>query len=88
MMKDWSNFLDVTGKAVASTGYKPSFWSYLAIKLVDNALAACVTFFVLFFSIIGLFFVDQANKESVNWVLHAAEVCLGVLLGILKSRKN
>ncbi len=81
-MKDWAKFSRLEGIA-KTEGSTPSIWRYIAIKLTDNGLATIVVFLLLFFGSIGLFV--TTTETQTNWALHAAELCLGVLLGLLKA---
>lgn len=84
-MKDWSQYAKTVKDSHQTGGAEPKISSYLAIKFVDNLLPLSVFILTMVFSIIALFVIDTENQQKLNWALHAAELCLGVFLGLLKG---
>jgi len=86
MMDDWNTFAQISKQThPTGDGGQPKVLNYLAIKFIDNFLTVSVFLLTVFFSIIALFVLDSANQEKLNWALHAAELCLGIFLGLLKG---
>jgi len=84
-VNDWEQFARTTQDTAKVAGAKPSAWQYLLIKATDNSLEIAVFVLTLIFTYIGLFIFDSTQLEKTNWALHAAELCLGVFLGLLKT---
>lgn len=88
-MKDWNTFAKTHHEHVATTSDKPKVRDYILLKTTDNMLAISVFILTLIFAYVGLFqFNSDGNADKVNWALHAAELCLGVFLGLLKGVKK
>lgn len=84
-MKDWSDYTKTKTTSGSSEDSKPSIKEYMLIKLTDNFLAFAVfILFIILFSV-GLF-AELGTKT--DWTLHAAELCLGVFLGLLKKQSK
>ena len=84
------NFKDYTESymtTIQTTGKKPNPLGYLIVTLTDNLLIMAVLILTLIFAYIGLFSIDQSKHEQMNWALHAAELSLGVFLGLIKKIK-
>lgn len=87
-MTSWEQFAKTHHEGVTTTGTKPSPLEYVVIAATENALSIVVIVFTLLFAIVGLFMFSPTDREKMNWALHAAELCLGVLLGLLKTRRR
>jgi hypothetical protein len=85
-MKDWGDYIKASNPE--TTGKKPTVWGYLIIKAIDNSLVIAMVVFTLFFSAIGLFMLNKGDDTKLNFALHASELCLGVLLGLMKNLKK
>ncbi len=85
-MKDWDTFARTCNESATTTGTKPSTFDYLLIKATDNALAVSVFILIIFFSAIGLFFINEAEHEKSNFALHAAELCIGIFFLAFSNR--
>ncbi|HET9569786.1 MAG TPA: hypothetical protein VFP20_00030 [Bacteroidales bacterium] len=84
-MKDWSEYLKVVSEAQATTGERPKVGGYILIKITDNSLIIVLILLTLIFSGLGLFLkCDTPDKTS--WAFHAADLCLGVFLGVISTR--
>lgn len=88
MMKDWNLFAKTHHDHVATSGEKPRVIDYVFLKITDNMLEIGVFCLTLIFAYIGLFSMNETQTSKVNWALHAAELCLGVFLGLLKGVKK
>lgn len=84
-MKDWSQYAKTVKDSHQTGGVEPKISSYLAIKFIDNLLPISVFVLTIIFSTIALFVIDAGNQQKLNWAMHAAELCLGVFLGLLKG---
>ncbi|MFC1524284.1 hypothetical protein ACFL6N_05795 [Thermodesulfobacteriota bacterium] len=86
-MEDWASFAKTSQETATVTGANPNPWAYLIIKSTDNFLGISVFVLTLVFASIGLFGFDSTQIDKTNWALHAAELSLGVFLGLLKTKK-
>jgi len=85
-MENWSEFAQTHNESATSSGEKPKVIEYILIKIIDNMLPTSVFILTIFFAIMAFFFLNDTVKT--NWALHAAELSLGVFLGLLKSKKS
>jgi hypothetical protein len=81
-MKDWAEYSKSKTTGGSTENSKPSIREYMLIKLTDNFLAVAVFVLCVIFAAIGIFGKQDNNTA---WTLHAAELCLGVFLGLLKK---
>jgi hypothetical protein len=84
-MKDWSEFAKTAQATAESVGTAPSAWQYIIIKATDNFLAISVFILTLIFAYVGLFTFTDIESDKASWSLNAANLCLGVFLGLLKK---
>jgi hypothetical protein len=88
-MTDWASFTKIHGERIATTGEKPKITHYLVVKATENMLKISVFILILLFAYIGIYgATTQTDANKMNWALHAAELCLGVFLGLLKSSEK
>lgn len=80
---NWIDFSKIHRNNVSASSGKPPITEYLIIQAADNALAISVLFLLLFFAGCALF--SSLPDEVLKWAIHAAELCLGVFLGLLKN---
>lgn len=80
-MMDYLKFVQSHTVKGSGESKPPSTRKYFWVQVIDNGLAIAVFILCVLFGLIGLF-VDAA-EDRVSWALHAAELCLGVLLGLL-----
>ncbi len=83
-MKEWTEY-SKAARAPEKGGAEPSIWGYVAIRLIDSMLPVSVLVLTLIFFFTALFFIKDTDGTRLNWALHAAELCLGVFLGLLKG---
>lgn len=84
-MKDWNEYTKVVSEAKTATGKSPKIGGYILVKLTDNFLVVGLVMLTLIFAGIGIFY-ETNEPEKTNWSLHAAELCLGVFLGVISSK--
>lgn len=84
-MKDWSQFAKACNDTAKATGSKPNPLDYFIVKFTDNLIPFSIFILTIVFAYVGLFMIDPAENQKVNWALHAAELSLGVFLGLLKG---
>lgn len=83
-MKEWTSYTKTKNSEGSSeTIDKPKVLEYILIKVTDNFLAIAVFALCISFGGVGLF--CELKSDSTNWALHAAELSLGVFLGLLKK---
>lgn len=84
-MKDWQAYSAT--KANSSVTKPPSAVEYGFIKLIDNALPACVLSLTLLFAGLGAFFRWKLPQpETAIWFFDGAKLCLGVFLGAISQK--
>ena len=88
-MDDWKTYSATKNESQqGSSENKAKILEYILIKLTDNFLVVAIFSLCLLGGWVGLFKIDNStNPDKVNWALHAAELCLGVFLGLLKKKK-
>jgi len=84
-MQDWSAYVKSTSQAKTTTGETPKVGGYILIKITDSFLIIGLVILTLLFAGIGIFY-ETTNTEKTNWALHAAELCLGVFLGVISTK--
>lgn len=90
-MKDWEKYYATKSSDGAISGRKPSAFEYAIIKLVDNAMPACVLLLIFVFAGLGAFFRWRLPQpETAVWFFDMAKLCIGVFLGALaqKARRS
>ena len=87
-MKDWNTFAKTHHEHVVTSSEKPKVFDYVLLKFTDNMLEVGVFSLTIVFAYVGLFAMNETQTDRVNWALHAAELCLGVFLGLLKGGKK
>ncbi len=84
---DWSEFVKTENESINTCGNKPNVFRYMLIKGTDNALIIIVCMLLIFFTVSSFYFNSEENKLS-TWLLHSAELCLGVILGLFANKKR
>ena len=82
---DFQTYASTVNQSIQATGSMPSAWHYFSVIFTDNLSSIILLIVTMTFAILGLFVLNPEHKDQVNWALHAAELSLGVFLGLLKK---
>jgi hypothetical protein len=84
---EWDEFAKVQQTNAQSSGPAPSTFQFLVLKCIEHALTIVVVIIFVGCSISAVALYSNKQNEIGQWFLHSSELCLGVLLGLLKNKK-
>ena len=84
---DWADYIKAhkTAGETFSDNKRPHIVEFALFKVINNGLASSVFALTIFFSTVGIF--SNRPADATNFALHAAELSLGVFLGLLAKRR-
>ena len=83
----WEDYTEIHKKSETYGGRPPRLRDYCFLKLIEHGYSVSVLLLTLIFTAVA-FLVKADDPAKVNWALHAAELSLGVFLGLKIAKKG